>query len=81
MDLSRDRSLQDQSVEYSELWLKSKILAGEFYLDEVLADLENRCISLAMDIYQGKLSQVARALHINRTTLYSRMNKTSDKGK
>lgn len=80
MDVSRDRMADRQQLQYSEDWLKSRILSGELNLDELLGDLENQCISLALDLYQGKLSQVARALHINRTTLYSRMNKNAVKG-
>ena len=81
MDVSRDRTSSSQRAQYSEEWLKSRILAGELNLDELLSELENQCISLAIDLFDGKLSQVARALHVNRTTLYSRMNKNSDKGK
>ncbi|MCW8955532.1 MAG: sigma-54 dependent transcriptional regulator [Gammaproteobacteria bacterium] len=80
MDSSRDRVISPQS-QYSEEWLKSRILAGELNLDELLGELENQCISLALELYDGKLSQVAKALNINRTTLYSRMNKIADKGK
>lgn len=80
MDISRDKTLGAQQAQYSDEWLKSKMLAGELNLDELLGFLENQCISLAMDLYDGKLSKVAKALHVNRTTLYSRMNKNADKG-
>ena len=81
MDISRSRTAGGQLPEYSEQWLKDRIMAGDLNLDELLGELENQCISLAMELYDGKLSQVARALHVNRTTLYSRINKNADKGK
>lgn len=81
LDVSRSRSLDDQWSKYSEEWLKSTIQAGQLNLDELLGELENQCISVALDLYDGKLSQVAKALQINRTTLYSRMNKNADRGK
>ncbi|MCW9012533.1 MAG: sigma-54 dependent transcriptional regulator [Gammaproteobacteria bacterium] len=55
--------------------LKQQMQAGEVYLDQAIRDLENHYIELAMEIYDGNLSKVAKALHVNRTTLYSRMQK------
>lgn len=81
LDGSHDRMTTGQWPKYSEECLKAAIVAGQLNLDELLGSLENQCISLALDIYDGKLSRVAKALHINRTTLYSRMNKNADRGK
>lgn len=48
---------------------------GRFSLDEVLLDWERRYINAALKISQGNLSQAARILGINRTTLYSKMQR------
>ena len=45
----------------------------QFSLDESLAAWENAYIAAAMKIAHGNISQAARLLGINRTTLYSRM--------
>lgn len=46
-----------------------------FSLDEVLLDWERRYINAALKTSQGNLSQAARILGINRTTLYSKMQR------
>ncbi|MFK5969406.1 MAG: sigma-54 dependent transcriptional regulator [Candidatus Marithrix sp.] len=48
-----------------------------FSLDEVLLDWEHRYINAALKISDGNLSQAARILGINRTTLYSKMQRLS----
>ncbi|HHB93287.1 MAG TPA: sigma-54-dependent Fis family transcriptional regulator [Thioploca sp.] len=48
-----------------------------FSLDEVLLDWEHRYINAALKISDGNLSQAARVLGINRTTLYSKMQRLS----
>jgi DNA-binding NtrC family response regulator len=48
-----------------------------FSLDEVLIEWERRYINAALKISQGNLSQAARVLGINRTTLYSKMQRLS----
>jgi DNA-binding NtrC family response regulator len=50
---------------------------GVFSLDEVLIEWERRYINAALKISQGNLSQAARVLGINRTTLYSKMQRLS----
>ena len=55
--------------------IRQKILNGQFYLDEVLGALESRCIKLALEMHNDNVSRAAEALHINRTTLYSRVQK------
>ncbi|NJO17070.1 MAG: sigma-54-dependent Fis family transcriptional regulator [Thioploca sp.] len=50
---------------------------GGFSLDEVLLDWERRYINAALKMSQGNLSQAARILGINRTTLYSKMQRLS----
>lgn len=46
-----------------------------FNLDDCLRDLEKRYIDAALRLADGNLSQAARLLGINRTTLYSRLQK------
>jgi DNA-binding NtrC family response regulator len=47
--------------------------AGAFDLDETLKTLERAYIEAALRLTRGNVSQAARLLGVNRTTLYSRM--------
>ncbi|MDP3088070.1 MAG: helix-turn-helix domain-containing protein, partial [Methylotenera sp.] len=47
-------------------------------LDAVLKTWERAYIEAAMKITHGNLSQAAKLLNVNRTTLYSRMNTSED---
>ena len=49
------------------------------HLDEMLQSLERGYIEAALKLTRGNVSQAAKLLGVNRTTLYSRMN-TSDEG-
>lgn len=53
---------------------------GNFSLDETLLEWERRYINAALANSQGNLSQAARMLGINRTTLYSKMQRLSKNG-
>jgi len=53
--------------------------AGAFNLDETLKAWERGYIEAALRLTRGNVSQAARLLGINRTTLYSRMNTTQEK--
>src|SRR5438045_2678898 len=53
--------------------------AGGFNLDETLKSWERGYIEAALRLTRGNVSQAARLLGINRTTLYSRMNTTQEK--
>ena len=44
-----------------------------FNLDQLLANTENSYIEAALRLSNGNVSQAARLLGINRTTLYNRM--------
>ncbi len=55
--------------------IKQQMLNNNFYLDEALGELESRCIRLALEMNNHNVSRAAEALHINRTTLYSRVQK------
>ena len=53
--------------------------AGAFNLDETLKAWERGYIEAALRLTHGNVSQAARLLGINRTTLYSRMSTTQEK--
>ncbi len=56
-------------------YIISQIESGELKLDELLSDIESRCIRIALEKYNNNISKAAEALHVNRTTLYSRVQK------
>ena len=53
--------------------------AGSFDLDETLKAWERGYIEAALKLTRGNVSQAAKLLGVNRTTLYSRMNTSEDK--
>ncbi len=60
---------------FSKEAIRQQLASGELRLDQMLEQLEDTIIQQAMELYNDNMSQVARALNINRTTLYSRMQK------
>jgi DNA-binding NtrC family response regulator len=52
---------------------------GGFNLDETLKTWERTYIEAALRLTRGNVSQAAKLLGVNRTTLYSRMNNTDGK--
>lgn len=60
--------------------ITKQLQKGGFSLDEVLIEWERRYINAALKTSQGNLSQAARMLGINRTTLYSKMQRLSKGG-
>jgi len=50
-------------------------------LDELLQSLERGYIEAALKLTRGNVSQAAKLLGVNRTTLYSRMNQPEEKDK
>ncbi len=68
------------SSEDSEQAIINKIKKDDFSLDEVLLERERRYVNAAMKISEGNLSQAARLLGINRTTLYSKMQRLGKGG-
>ncbi len=68
-------TLKDQSPSLTDEYIVKKIEAGELRLDELLSDIESRCIRIALEKYNNNISKAAEALHVNRTTLYSRVQK------
>lgn len=57
-----------------------ELASGDFKLDDILGRWEQRYIEAALRLAEGNLSEAARLLGVNRTTLYSkiqRLGKTS----
>ena len=68
-------TLNEQSPTLTDEYIVGKIEAGELILDDLLSDIESRCIRIALEKYNNNISKAAEALHVNRTTLYSRVQK------
>jgi DNA-binding NtrC family response regulator len=68
-------SLTETSETLSDEYIKQQIKAGAFYLDGLLSEVEGRCIRIALEMNNNNVSKAADALNINRTTLYSRVQK------
>jgi len=68
-------ALADTRESLSDDNIKQLIKAGEFYLDGLLGEVEGRCIRIALEMNNNNVSKAADALNINRTTLYSRVQK------
>jgi len=64
----------------SDQAITQQLSQGHFSLDEVLLEWERRYINAALKLSQANLSQAARFLGINRTTLYSKMQRLSKSG-
>ena len=71
---SPNHPISQQNMFSSQL-IQQQIVSGELNLNSKLRELEEFVIQQAMKLYNGNLSKVAKALQINRTTLYSRMQK------
>jgi DNA-binding NtrC family response regulator len=59
--------------------LKQELLDKSFSLENTLGEWERRYIITALEMSGGNLSKAARYLGINRTTLYSRLQRLSIK--
>lgn len=57
--------------------VREEMLGCEFSLEKTLSDWERRYIVAALEMSGGNLSKAARYLGINRTTLYSRIQRLS----
>ena len=64
---------------FSAQLIQQQLSNGDLNLNNKLKELEDFVIQQAMQLYNGNLSKVAKALQINRTTLYSRMQKNEQK--
>ncbi|MCH9672898.1 MAG: sigma-54 dependent transcriptional regulator [Gammaproteobacteria bacterium] len=56
-----------------------RLVDGRFSLDEMLGGWEQRYINAALRLSNGNLSEAARLLGVNRTTLYSRIQRLGTK--
>jgi DNA-binding NtrC family response regulator len=64
---------EDESNGYTQIG--QELSDTSFHLDEVLGEREKMYILAAMRVSGGNLSKAARLLGVNRTTLYSRMQR------
>ncbi len=69
-------AVQLNDIDYDQA-IAIQLSKSGFSLDEVLLDWEHRYINAALKTSDGNLSQAARILKINRTTLYSKMQRLS----
>ncbi|RKZ34502.1 MAG: sigma-54-dependent Fis family transcriptional regulator, partial [Gammaproteobacteria bacterium] len=67
----------DGQSEVDEQTLR-QLNGGGFRLDEILDSWEQRYINAALKLSNGNLSEAARLLGVNRTTLYSKIQRLSD---
>jgi DNA-binding NtrC family response regulator len=65
-------SVYHQECASSELITK-QLQQGDFSLDRHLREQEGRYIAAALELAGGNISEAAKLLGINRTTLHSRM--------
>jgi len=54
---------------------RARLEAGAFDLDDYLAEVEHRLIETAQSVSVGNLSHAAKLLNVNRTTLYSKIER------
>ncbi|PCI08310.1 MAG: sigma-54-dependent Fis family transcriptional regulator [Gammaproteobacteria bacterium] len=67
--------LVENTSSISDDVIMQKMRANEFDLDELINEIESRSIRVALEMYGNNVSKAAKALKINRTTLYSRVQK------
>ena len=63
----------DIADEEPKAQLHDRLMAGSFNLDQYLHEQEYRYIAVALELASGNISEAARLLGINRTTLHSRL--------
>ena len=68
-------SLAEGGAAVSDEMIAQKIKDDEFDLDELIDEIESRSIRIALEMHGNNVSKAAKALKINRTTLYSRVQK------
>jgi DNA-binding NtrC family response regulator len=68
-------SLAENVTSVSDETIAQEIRADEFDLDKLLGEIESRSIRIALEMNNNNVSKAAKALRINRTTLYSRVQK------
>ena len=68
-------ALAESATSVSDEMIAREIRADEFDLDKLLGEIESRSIRIALELNDNNVSKAAKALRINRTTLYSRVQK------
>jgi len=68
-------ALSESATSVSDEMIAQKIKANDFDLDYLLSEIESRSIRIALEMNDNNVSKAAKALKINRTTLYSRVQK------
>ena len=68
-------SLTEASQLLNDEYIQQQIKSGDFNLDDMVEEIEGRCIRIALEMYNNNISKAAEAMNINRTTLYSRVQK------
>lgn len=67
--------LAENATSVSDDMIMQKIRSDEFDLDKLIDEVESRSIRIALEMNENNVSKAAKALKINRTTLYSRVQK------
>ncbi|MFW5969257.1 MAG: sigma-54-dependent transcriptional regulator [Halofilum sp. (in: g-proteobacteria)] len=57
---------------------RERLEGGDFDLDQHLAEIERTYVRAARDLAGGNLSRAAKLLNVNRTTLYSKIERLGD---
>jgi DNA-binding NtrC family response regulator len=68
-------ALAENETSVNDEVIAQKLRADEFDLDELLDEIASRSIRIALEMNENNVSKAAKALKINRTTLYSRVQK------
>ncbi len=68
-------ALADNATSVSDEMIKQQLQLDEFDLDKLIDEIESRSIRIALEMNGNNVSKAAKALKINRTTLYSRVQK------
>jgi DNA-binding NtrC family response regulator len=77
LELEHELAIDSLHDHKDDEMIMAQLNEGDFSLDTMLLEWERRYINTALHISQGNLSQAARILGINRTTLYSKMQRLS----
>ena len=78
LDLLGNRAIQENDYDETSIsddMIAQQIKADDFNLDKLIDEIESRCIRIALEMNDNNVSKAAKALKINRTTLYSRVQK------
>ena len=67
--------LVENATSVSDDMIIQKMRSAEFDLDELIDEIESRSIRIALEMNDNNVSKAAKVLKINRTTLYSRVQK------